>query len=172
MATAHTAADRIGRLVSCVVERSSCRSIMLKQEELAFLKAMSTLQLSYVILRELKLAMSRRNKPAVLVGNRGTTSGLARATQRSSGQLAGNRKANELASSGDSSEPANRHPAPGAVSAPLPASSSHGRTSCCRQPATRVPRGRGDVRGCSGRVHRPASAKRVAQAHRHRFRPV
>jgi hypothetical protein len=50
---AHTASGRIGRLVSCVVERSSCRSIMLRQEELTFLKAMSTLQLSPVILREL-----------------------------------------------------------------------------------------------------------------------
>jgi hypothetical protein len=52
---------------------------MLRQEELAFLKAMSTLQLSPVILRELKLAISRRKKqPAMLVGS-GTTSGVARA---------------------------------------------------------------------------------------------
>jgi hypothetical protein len=36
----------------------------------------------------------------------------------------GKRKANELASSGDSSEPANRGPAPGAGSAPLPANST------------------------------------------------
>jgi hypothetical protein len=55
VATAHTAAGRIGRLVSCVVERSSCRSIMLRQEE-------SKLQLSPVILRKLKLAMLRRKK--------------------------------------------------------------------------------------------------------------
>jgi hypothetical protein len=49
---------------------------MLRQEELAFLKAMSTLQLSPVILRELKLAVSRqKKKPAVLTGSRGTTSG-------------------------------------------------------------------------------------------------
>jgi hypothetical protein len=47
---------------------------MLRQEDLAFLKAMSTLQLSPVILRELKLAMSRRKKkPALLFGSRGTT---------------------------------------------------------------------------------------------------
>jgi hypothetical protein len=52
---------------------------MLRQEELAFLKAMSTLELSPVILRELKLAMSRRKKkPALLVGSHGTTSGGAR----------------------------------------------------------------------------------------------
>jgi hypothetical protein len=92
---------------------------MRRQKELAFLKAMSTRPLSSVILRELKLAMSRRKKkPAVLAGSRGTTSGGgARAPQRSSGQLAGKRKANELASLSDSSEPANRRPAPGAGSA-------------------------------------------------------
>jgi hypothetical protein len=44
--------------------------------------------------------------------------------QRSSGQLLGKRKANELASSGDSPEPANRRPAPGAGSPPLPANST------------------------------------------------
>jgi hypothetical protein len=53
---------------------------MLRQEELAFLKAMSTLQVSPVFLRELKLAMSRRKKKAaVLVGSRGTTSVGSRA---------------------------------------------------------------------------------------------
>jgi hypothetical protein len=41
-----------------------------------------------------------------------------------SGQHAGKRKANELASSGDSFEPANLRPAPGVGSAPLPANSS------------------------------------------------
>jgi hypothetical protein len=56
---------------------------MLRQEELAFLKAMSTLQLSPVILRELRMAMSRRKKkPVVLAGTHGTTSGGgARASQ-------------------------------------------------------------------------------------------
>jgi hypothetical protein len=48
--TAHTAAGRIRRPVSCVVESGSCRIIMLRREELAFLKAMSTLQLSSVAL--------------------------------------------------------------------------------------------------------------------------
>jgi hypothetical protein len=69
-------------------------------------------------------ASRRKKKPAVLTGSRGTTSDGARASQRSSGQLAGKRKANELASSGDSSEPANRRPEPGAGSAPLPANST------------------------------------------------
>jgi hypothetical protein len=41
-----------------------------------------------------------------------------------SSQLAGKPKANELTNSGDSMEPANRRPAPGDGSAPLPASSS------------------------------------------------
>jgi len=31
----------------------------------------------------------------------------------------------------------------------------HGRTGCCRQPATRSIRGSGDVRGCIGRARRP-----------------
>jgi hypothetical protein len=125
LVTAHTAAGRIGRLVSCVVERSSCRSIMPRQEEFAFLKAISTLQLSPVILRELKLAYVTTEEDA---------SGARREPrhhiwwgqrpQRSSGQIAGKRKANELASSGDSSEPANRRPAPGAGSAHLPANTT------------------------------------------------
>ena len=63
----------------------------------------------------------RKKKPAVPAGRRSTTSGSgARASQ----QLEGNRKANELARLGDLMEPANRHPAPGAGSAPLPATSS------------------------------------------------
>ena len=48
----------------------------------------------------------------------------ARAPQRLPSLLAGKRKANELASSGDSPEPAIRRPAPDAGSAPLPANSS------------------------------------------------
>jgi len=46
------------------------------------------------------------------------------------------------------------------------------RTSCCRQPATRAARGRGDARGCIGWSRRPVSAKWVAQAHSHVFEPV
>ena len=96
---------------------------MLRQEELAFVKAISTMQLSPAILKELRTAMSRRKKkPVVPVGIRSTTSASgAGAPQR---LLAGKHKANELASSGDSSEPAIRRPAPDAGSAPLPANSS------------------------------------------------
>jgi hypothetical protein len=98
---------------------------MLRQKELAFVKAISTLQLSRALLKELKLAMSRgKKKPVVPAGSRSITSGSwARAPQRRSGQLAGKRKANELANSGDSSE-TQTGAAPGAGSAHLPAISS------------------------------------------------
>jgi hypothetical protein len=120
---AHTDAGRIGRPVPYVVKRSSCRSIMLRQEQLAFIKANSTLQQSPALLRELRMALSRKKKsPVVPAGRRGTASGgEAGAYQRPSRQLAGKRKANELGSSVDSFEPANRRPAAGAGSAPLPA---------------------------------------------------
>ena len=97
---------------------------MLRQEELAFFKAISTLQLSPAILKELRMALSRRKKkPAVPAGSRSTAPwGVVGAPQRTSGQLVGKRKANELVSSGDTSEPTNRRPAPSEGSAPLPAS--------------------------------------------------
>ena len=96
---------------------------MLRQEELFFVKAISIMQLSPAILKELRMALSRRKKkPVVTAGIRSTTSASgAAAPQR---LLAGKRKANELASSGDSSEPSIRRPAPDAGSAPLPANSS------------------------------------------------
>ena len=47
--------------------------------------------------------------------------GAAGSGSSASQQFAGKRKASELASSGDSMEPANRRPAPGAGSLPLPA---------------------------------------------------
>jgi len=99
---------------------------MLRQEELAFFKAISTMQLSPATLKELRMALSRRKKkPVVPVGIRSTISGSgARAPQRLPSLLAGKLKANELVSSGGSSEPAIRRPAPDAGSAPLPAISS------------------------------------------------
>jgi len=102
---------------------SPCRSIMLRQEELAFVKAISTMQLSPAILKELRMALSRRKKkPVVPAGIRSTTSaGGARTPQRLPSLLAAKRKINELASSGDSSEPAIRRPALDAGSAFLPA---------------------------------------------------
>ena len=85
------------------------------------------------------MALSRRKKkPAVPAGSRSTTpGGGAGAPQRTSAQLAGKRKANELASSGGSAEPANRRPAPGEGCAPLPASApavtGEQAASCSRQ---------------------------------------
>jgi hypothetical protein len=43
--------------VSGVVCRSFCRSIMLRQEELAFIKALSTLQLSPAILKKMRMSL-------------------------------------------------------------------------------------------------------------------
>jgi len=84
---------------------------MVRQDELAFIKVLSTLQM--------KLATNRRKKaPTVSAGMRSTTFGNG---SRASQQLAGKRKANELASSVDSTEPANRRQATGAVSRTLPA---------------------------------------------------
>jgi hypothetical protein len=174
--TARTAAGRIGRLVSCVVERSSCRRIMLRQKDLAISKALSALSVSPAVVRELGMALScTKKRPLLPAGIRGTTSGgRARASQRPSGQLAGKRKTNELASSDENFEAPNRRPAPDNGSTPLPArpTTVKGRTSCNLQPATRVQRGRGDSRGCFGRPRRPVSAKWAAHAHSHGFRPV
>ena len=78
------------------------------------------MQLSPAILKELRMAMSRRKKkPVVPAGICSTTSASGvGAPQR---LLAGKRKANELASSGDSFDLAIKRPAPDAGSAPLPA---------------------------------------------------
>ena len=66
---------------------------MVRQDELAFIKALSALHM--------KLATKWRKKvPTVSAGRRSTTTG---SRSRASQQLAGKRKANELASSGDSS---------------------------------------------------------------------
>ena len=71
---------------------------MLRQDELAFIKAVSTFQISPALLKELRLAMARRKKPAVLTGRRSNTS---RSGARTTQQLVAKRKANELGSSGD-----------------------------------------------------------------------
>jgi len=54
----------------------SCRSIMLRQDELAFIKAIYTLQVSPALLKGLRLSMLwREKKPAVPAGKRSTTPG-------------------------------------------------------------------------------------------------
>jgi hypothetical protein len=114
----HSAAGRARVLVSGVVKGRSCRSIMLRQEKLAIVKDISTLQLSLALLREMRMAKSRRKKPVVPAGSRRTPLGRgAGAPQRPSRQLAGKLKATEQASSADSAKPVNRRPALDAGSA-------------------------------------------------------
>jgi len=61
----------------------------------------------------------------VSAGSRGTTlSGAPKASQQPPSLNAGKRKANELVSSGGSTQPAKRCPVPGAKCAPLPAFTS------------------------------------------------
>ena len=88
---------------------------MLKQDELDFIKALSTLH------RRMATSPRKKKTPTVSAGRRLTQSG---SVSRASNRVTGKRKANELASSGDSSEPANRCPATGAGSKPLPATTS------------------------------------------------
>jgi hypothetical protein len=79
---------------------------MLREDELAFIKFISSLQVSPAFLRHPRLALaSRKNrKTTVSTGSRSTANGgWAKASSR----------LNELIGSGDSMEPANRRPAPG-----------------------------------------------------------
>ena len=99
---------------------------MLRHEESAFVNAIPTLQVTPALLRELRMALSSRKKKTVVsAGSRRRTPGRGpKSSQRHPSRLAGKRKANELASSGDSMEPSIRRPAPDTESAPLPAKSS------------------------------------------------
>ena len=88
---------------------------MLRQEGLAFLKAISSARPSPALVKELRKAKTnakKKKRPTVLAGRRKTT------------KVAEKRKANELASSGDTSEPAKRRPTTGDGYAPLPVSST------------------------------------------------
>ena len=98
---------------------------MLRQEDLGFIKSMSTLQVNPSYFKELRMVLSSRKKMFVVsTGSRSKApGGGSKSSQRPSSRLAGKRKANELASSGDFMEPAIRHPAPDAGSASLPATS-------------------------------------------------
>jgi hypothetical protein len=79
---------------------------MLRQYELAFIKALSTFQVSPAVLKELRMALSRRKKPQVRAGIRSTMpEGGTTIPQLSSSQLAGKRKANELATRGTRQSP-------------------------------------------------------------------
>jgi hypothetical protein len=95
-----------------------CLSIMLRQVELAFINALSTMQPPPALLKELRTALASSNKKrksVVSAGSRRTTLiGAPKASQHLSSLSAGNNKANELVSSSGSTQTANRRPAPGA----------------------------------------------------------
>ena len=71
------------------------------------------------------MANATKKRPTAPAGSRSITfGGASLASNRSPNKVAGKRKANELASSGDSSETATKRPAPGDGSAPLPATAT------------------------------------------------
>jgi len=145
---------------------------MLRQEELAFVKAVSTMQLSPAILKELRMALSRRKmKPVVPAGIRTPHLQVLpeppTSTESTQGQAQSQRvrKLGRLVWA--------RHQAPSYWRWVRSTARSHGRTRCILQPAPRVPRGgRGDVRSGLGWLRRPSSATWVAQADSHGFRHV
>jgi hypothetical protein len=140
---------------------------MLRQDELAFLKAISSFQMSPAMLKWLRLAMARRKKrPAVPAGKRSTPSGSGTSAFQPRGQAEGQR-ASKLGRLHGA-----RQQAPSTWRWVLHSASdlsSHGRTSCPRQPETRTIRGGGYVCDCIVRVRRSISAKWDAQAHSQGF---
>jgi hypothetical protein len=89
---------------------------MLKQEEVAFLKALTSIELSPVFLRERKKAMAAGKKRKALAASKATsTAALERpgGEARTSRDTLSKRKAEELSSSDCPSESASRRPAPG-----------------------------------------------------------
>ena len=107
-----------------------CRSIMLRQEELAFVKAISTMQLSPAMLKN--GFVSAKEASGACRDSQHHICKWSQSPQSLPSLLAGKRKANELVILGDSSEPANRRPATGAGSAPLPAVTGEHAASCSR----------------------------------------
>jgi hypothetical protein len=97
---------------------------MLRQEELAFLKAIGSIELSPVFLQELRKGVAAGKKKKALGGSKATAASASELqrpsgfgegrTSRDSQQLkVSKRRAEELSSSDYPSEPANRSPAPG-----------------------------------------------------------
>jgi hypothetical protein len=107
--------------VFSIGRRCSCQGIMLRQEELPFIKAIYTLQLSPAFLREVKMALSRRKeRPTMLQGAVAPLQGEVPPKIIKTAR----RESNNLASFGDSSGPAKRRPAPSEGPASLSASAS------------------------------------------------
>jgi hypothetical protein len=92
---------------------------MLKQEELAFMKAISTLELSPALLRVLRRALAASKRRKALAPGKAKPSGeVVDEVQSSHKPLqlsAGKRKAAELSTSDGVSEPAARRPSPSAL---------------------------------------------------------
>jgi hypothetical protein len=106
---------------------------MLKQKDLALLKALSTMKASPALLQELKKARAaQRRKKALAVARRASSHRESGSTALPSPHLpkqsVGTRKAIELTSTGSSMETATRRPAPrplsGVGSAPFPATAA------------------------------------------------
>ena len=78
----------------------SYRSNMLRQDELASVKALSTFQVSPAFLKQLRIALDSRKKRLLVPAESRSIipAGGARDTQRSWSRLAGKRKDNQLAS--------------------------------------------------------------------------
>jgi hypothetical protein len=140
-----------------------CLSIMIRQEELAFMKVLSTMQPFPALLKKLRTALAsstKKRKTVVSTGSHGSTlSGAPKASQHPPSLSTGKRKANELVSSGGSTQTANRGPAPGAGCATLPAFTSITGYQAALGSRQLGPRGRGDVRDCISLARRPKSAK-------------
>jgi hypothetical protein len=89
---------------------------MLKREEVAFIKALTSVKLSPVFLQELTKAMAAGKRKKALAASKATsTAALERPVgeARTSRESLGKRKAGELSSSNCPSEHASRRPAPG-----------------------------------------------------------
>jgi hypothetical protein len=126
---------------------------MLSAKDLALVKALVAKKMSPALLKELRRPVNeerRKRRPTVPVGRR---SPEGSASHRSQHLLAGGRGPAELTVSGDSSEPAAKRPSPdlGSVQ-PLELSSrATGEQAAISGRQLVSPRGRGDIRGRSGR---------------------
>jgi hypothetical protein len=143
---------------------------MLKQEELAFMKAISTLQLSPALLRELRSAMAASKRRKALAPGKAKPSGeVVDEVQSSHKPLqlpAGKRKATELSTSDGVSEPAARRPAPSSLAVEASAAvcaAGEMTAGTSRQPHP-MDGWAGVCRG-GGRTRRPTSGKWASQAH-------
>jgi hypothetical protein len=120
---------------------------MLKQDELAFVKAISTMDLSRALLRQLRKGMAARKRirtgatckakpPSVVASKRHPTISSAASMVQPSGKPlqrpAAKRKAEELSSSDGSLGPANRRPTTNPLDEPCAPGTSGEATASCK----------------------------------------